>query len=155
MTVQVKNGFTLIEMMIVVFIIGILSTVTVLNVNAPNFSRFLSKAEQLSQSLSVLSDDAIYSSTLISCHVSDRSINCSRYIDGDWQDVDVRRMMSWGWPDGVFVKQILINSVPIKEKQTIDFRPSGDNDSVAIEVSDGVYTVWIYGDLSGKYWVSS
>lgn len=155
MIVRVKNGFTLIEMMIVVFIIGILSTVTVLNVNAPNFSRFLSKAEQLSQSLAVLSDDAIYSSTLISCYVSSHSISCSKYVDGDWQDINVRSMMSWGWPDGVVVKQILINGIPIKEKQSIDFRPSGDNDSIAIEVSDGVYSVWIYGDLSGRYWVSS
>lgn len=152
---MIRKGFTLIEVMVVIFIIGILSTVTVLNVNAPNYSRFLSKVEQLSQSLAILSDDAIYSGTLIACRIDTKSISCSRYKDGDWDSVNIRKMMSWGWPDGVVVKQVLINGIQIKEKQTINFYPSGDNDSIAIEVGDGVYTVWIYGDLTGKFWVSS
>jgi type II secretory pathway pseudopilin PulG len=143
------------EMMIVIFIIGILSTVTAINVSAPNFSRFLSKAEQLSQSLAVLSDDAVYSGTLLACRLDVKSINCSRYKDGEWSDVDIHRMFSWGWPDGVTVKQVLVNGIAIQDKQTINFNPNGDNDSLAIEVTDGVYSIWIYGDLTGKYWVSS
>lgn len=150
-----NSGFTLMEMMIVIFIIGILSMVTAINVSAPNFSRFLSKAEQLSQSFAVLSDDAVYSGTLLACRLDVKSISCSRYKDGEWGYVDMRRMFSWGWPDGVTVKQVLVNGVALRDKQTINFNPNGDNDSLAIEITDGVYSIWIYGDLTGKYWVSS
>ena len=69
-----KLGFTLIEMMVVLFVIGILSTVTVMSINAPSFTRFLTKAEQLSQSLAILSDEAIYSNSLISCKLYKQNI---------------------------------------------------------------------------------
>jgi general secretion pathway protein H len=151
-----KLGFTLIEMMVVLFVIGILSTVTMMSINAPSFTRFLTKAEQLSESLAILSDEAIYSGSLISCNLRKESISCRRYRDGEWSDLDLRRVFSWGWPDSVVIKQVMINGTPINgEKQTVNFDPSGDNDLLSIEVSDGVYTVWIYGDLTGKYWVSS
>lgn len=132
-----------------------MSTIIVLNINAPNYSRFLTKAEQLSQTFAVISDDAVYSGTLIACKVDIKSINCSRYDDGEWQDVDLRKIMSWGWPDGIIVKQVLVNGVPVRENQKINFAPSGDNETLAIEITDNIYSIWIYGDLTGKYWVSS
>jgi prepilin-type N-terminal cleavage/methylation domain-containing protein len=151
-----KLGFTLIEMMVVLFVIGILSTVTVMSINAPSFTRFLTKAEQLSQSLAILSDEAIYSNSLISCKLYKQNITCRSYTDGEWVDMDLRRTYSWGWPENLVIKQVLINEIPINsEKTPINFDPSGDNELLAIEVTDGVYTVWIYGDLAGKYWVSS
>ncbi len=150
-----QRGFTLIEMMVVLFIIGIMSTVTVMSINAPNFTRFLSKVEQISQSLAMLSDEAVYSGSLIACHLNASSLSCTRYRDGEWTDLDLRRVVSLNWPEGLVVKRALVNDLPLQQKQTINFDPSGDNDVIAIEVSDGVYSVWIYGDLTGKYEVSS
>ncbi len=153
---MIKKGFTLIEMMIVLFVIGILSMVAVMSINAPSFTKFLTKAEQLSESLAILSDDAVYSGALISCNLRSQSISCRRYREGEWTDMDLQRTFDWGWPEGVTVKQVQINGITVnKDKQSIDFDPSGDNDLIAIEVTDGVYSVWIYGDLTGKYWVSS
>lgn len=149
------RGFTLIEVMVVMFIIGIMATVTALKVNAPNFSRFITKVEQLSETFSVISDEAIYSQDYIKCNVSKNSISCQRYVDDDWQDIDMSKIVSWNWPENIEIKQILINGVLINDKQTVDFEPSGDNDTLAIEVSDGVYSAWIYGDLTGRFWVSS
>lgn len=150
-----QKGFTLLEVLIVMFIIGIMSMVTVINVNVPNYSRFQNKVEQLSQSFAIISDEAVYSRSLIACSVGKSSIRCKKYSNDDWEDVDLRRLLSMGWPEDVEIKQVLINGSLITEKQTVNFYPSGDNDSLAIEISDGNFSSWIYGDLTGRYWISN
>lgn len=149
------KGFTLIEVLIVMFIIGIMSMVTAINVNVPNYSKFQNKVEILSQSLGMISDEAIYSSSLISCNLGKTSINCRRYKSDDWQDINLKQLLSMGWPEDIRVNQVLINGKLINEKQSINFNPSGDNDSLAIEVTDGTFSSWIYGDFTGRYWISN
>lgn len=150
-----QKGFTLLEVLIVLFIIGIMAMVTAINVNVPNYSRFQNKVEQLSQSFAIISDEAVYSRSLIACRIGKSSINCRKYSNDDWEDVDLKRLLSMGWPEDIKIKQVLINGSLITEKNTVNFYPSGDNDSLAIEVSDGNFSSWIYGDLTGRYWVSN
>lgn len=150
-----QKGFTLLEVLIVMSIIGIMSMVTVININVPNYSRFQNKVEQLSQSFAIISDEAVYSRALISCRIGKSSMNCRQYINDDWEDLDLKRLLSMGWPEDVEIKQVLINGNLITEKETVNFYPSGDNDALAIEVVDGNFSSWIYGDLTGRYWISN
>lgn len=149
-----QKGFTLIEIIIVITIIAIMSAVVVLNVSAPNFSRFKGGAEKFSSTLSILADEAIYSGDVISCNISQTNMTCSRYHDGEWVDMDLRRVVSWGWPKDFSVIKISVNGVPIKDKQTVQFFPSGDNVSLSLEVTDGVYTAWVDSDMAGRFKVS-
>lgn len=150
-----KTGFTLIEIMIVLLIIGVMSAVATLSINAPSYSRFLASAEKLSTTFSLLSDQAIYTSSVVSCDLQTNNITCRSYRDGDWSDLDLKQLLSWGWPDNLTVKQILINGEPLKDKQQIKFLPSGDNDSLSVEVSNGEYSSWIDGDFTGQYKVAN
>lgn len=150
-----KTGFTLIEIMIVLLIIGVMSAVATLSINAPSYSRFLASAEKLTTTFSLLSDQAIYTSSVVSCDLQTNNITCRSYRDGDWSDLDLKQLLSWGWPDDLTVKQILINGEPLKDKQQIKFLPSGDNDSLSVEVSNGEYSSWIDGDFTGQYKVAN
>jgi len=150
-----RAGFTLIEVMIVLVIIGLMTAVTTLSVNAPSYSRFLTSAEKLAATFSVISDEAIYTSSVITCTVNATSISCNRYRDGEWDEVNMAKLLSWGWPDNLVVKQILVNGVVLKDKQPLKFLPSGDNDSISVQVSDGNYSGWIDSSLAGKFKVSS
>lgn len=149
------NGFTLIEVMIVLVIIGVMSAVASISINAPSYSRFLASAEKLTATFSILSDDAIYTSSVVACSLGVDDIKCSRYRDGEWSDLDLKQLLSWNWPSGFVVKKILINGNPIRDKQQIKFLPNGDNDSLSVEVSNGEFTSWIDSDLTGKYKVSN
>ena len=150
-----SKGFTLIEIMIVLVIIGVMSAVATISITAQSYSRFLASAEKLNATFSILSDDAIYTSSVIACSLASDNITCSRYRDGEWDDLDLKKLLSWSWPSGLVVKQVLINGNQIKEKQQIKFLPSGDNDSLSVEVSNGEFSSWIDSDLTGKFKVSN
>jgi type II secretion system protein H len=150
-----ETGFTLIEMMVVITIIAIMSTVVAVNIGSSGYSRFLSGAEKLSGTLSAISDEAIYSGSVISCDVTPTSINCSRYRDGEWIELKMQKLVSWGWPEGFQITRISINGVPLKEHEPIRFLPSGDNGGFSMQVTDGQYSAWIDSDMAGRYKVSS
>ncbi len=150
-----KTGFTLIEIMIVLLIIGVMSAVATISINAPSYSRFLASAEKLSTTFSILSDQAIYTSSVISCDLDAHHISCRSYRDGDWSELDLKQLVSWQWPEDLTVKQILVNGTALKDKQEIKFLPSGDNDALSVEVSNSEFTSWIDGDLTGKYKVAN
>ncbi len=148
-------GFTLIEMMVVITIIAIMSTVVAVNIGAPSYSRFLSNAEKLASALAVISDEAIYSGNVISCNFSSNSVSCNKYHDGEWAELKMRSLISWGWPEGLSIKRIYINGVPLPDKEPLRFMPSGDNGGISIQVTDGEYSAWIDSDMIGRYKVSS
>lgn|GEM_PF-2059826 len=151
------KGFTLIEMMLVIVIIAIMTTIVTLSVSSPSFGRFLANAEQFSSTLSILSDEAIYSGDVIACKLTATSINCSRYrqSEGEWTEINMKKIISWGWPKGMRILKVIVNGVPLKDNEPIRFFPSGDNASLSIQVGDEEYSVWIDSDLIGRYKVSS
>jgi type II secretion system protein H len=155
MTQRIKHGFTLIETMIVVLIIAVMSAVITLNVAAPNYSRFLANAEKFAATLSVLSDQAIYTSSIVSCKIETTALSCRSYRDGEWNELNLKQLITWGWPQGLQVMQVLVNGNPIHAKEHLRFVPSGDNGGISIQVGDGVFSAWIDSDLAGKFRVSS
>ncbi len=149
------QGFTLIEMIIVIVIIAVMSAVVTLNVGAPNYSRFMAGVEKLSSTMSILSDEAIFTSSVISCDIDTTSLSCKKYRDGEWSELQLRRLISWGWPSGFKIMRVNINGVPLKDKQPIRFLPSGDNGGISIEVTNGEFSAWIDSDLSGRFKVAN
>ena len=150
-----NKGFTLIEIIIVLVIIGVMSSVVVLSVTAPSYSRFMGSVEKLSSTMSILADEAVYSSSVISCQVTPNSMECRRYFDGDWSELPIRKLVSWGWPKDLKILRVLQSGVSIHADEPIRFFPSGDNPALSIQVGDGSFTAWIDSDLTGRYKVSN
>lgn len=151
----IKRGFTLIEVLVVLFIIGILASVITLNVSAPNYSRFMSETIKLANTFELISDQAVYTNSLISCSVLPAGISCEGYRNGEWRDINFSDLVAWGWPKNVEIKQIIVGGVPLKDGQKLEFLSNGETPLMSIEVSDGVYTAWIDSNVMGKYNVSN
>ena len=148
-------GFTLIEIMVVIFIIGIMATIITVNVTAPNYSRFMSEAIKLANTFEIVSDEAVYTNSLVSCKVEPKVISCDAYRNGEWRNIDMSSLISWGWPKNIEIQQIVVAGVPLKDGQQLEFLSNGDTPLMSIQVSDGVYTAWIDSDLTGKFKVSN
>ena len=150
-----NKGFTLIEIIVVLVIIGVISAVVVLSVSAPSYSRFMSGVEKLSSTLAIIADEAVYSGSVISCSVTPTSMECKRYHDGDWSELPIRKLVSWGWPKDLKIMAIIVNGIPLRDKEPLRFFSSGDNPKISLQVSDGVYSAWIDSDLTGRYKISN
>jgi type II secretion system protein H len=150
-----EKGFTLIEIIVVIIIIAVMTSVVTLSVGGPSYSKFLGGAEKISNTFSILADEAVFTSSVVSCDVTPTSLKCRKYRDGEWNDLPLTRLVAWGWPKDLRIAQVVLNGVPIKDKQPILFLPSGDNGDISIQVVDQQYSAWIDGDMSGRYKVSN
>jgi len=149
------SGFTLIEIMVVIFIIGIMATIITINVTSPNYSRFMSESIKLANTFEIISDEAVYTNSLVSCKVDPNGISCDGYRNGEWRSINMSDLISWGWPKNLTIQQIIVAGVPLKDGQKLEFLSNGDTPLMSIQVSDGVYTAWIDSDLTGKFKVNN
>ena len=150
-----KSGFTLIEIMVVIFIIGIMATIISVNISAPNYSRFMSQSIKLANTFEIISDEAVYTNSLISCKIDPKGITCDGYRNGEWRDINMTDLVSWGWPKNLEIKQIIVGGTILKDGEKLEFLSNGDTPLMSIEVSDGVYSAWIDSGLTGKFKVSN
>ena len=155
MAIIKRHGFTLIEIIIVLVILSVMSAVVVLSVGAPSYSRFMSGVEKLSGTLAILADEAVYTSSVISCTVTPVSMDCRRYHDGEWSELPIRKLVSWGWPKDLKILKVMVNGVALHDKEPIRFLSTGDNPSLSLQVGDDSFTAWIDSDLTGRYKVSN
>ena len=149
------QGFTLIEIMIVLVIVAVMSGVIVLNVNAPSYSRFMSETLKISSLLEIIADESVYTNSVIVCDVARDGFACQSYKNGDWQEVNLKNLVAWGWPENLEIKQTYANGVPLKENEKIRFYPTGDLAPMSFEITDGVHNAWIDGDMSGTFVVNN
>lgn len=149
------RGFTLIEIMIVLVIIAIMAGVVVLNVNSSNYSGFMAEGLKISSTLEVIADEAVYTNSVIVCDVTDTGFVCQSYKNGEWRDLNMRSLVSWGWPRSIQVKAIYVNGRPIKDDEKLRFLPSGEIQAMSLQISDGVHNAWIDGDMDGNFQVNN
>lgn len=150
-----KKGFTLLEILIVLAIVGIMSAVVVLNVSSPSYATFLSNARKISATLGILSDQAAYTNSIIVCNVETNSLSCKSYKNGNWTDLNLQNIISWSWPQNLTIEQVYVNGAPLKQGEKIKFLATGDQIPMSFQVTDGRYTTWIDGDLNGNFEVNN
>lgn len=148
-------GFTLIEIMIVMVIIAVMSGVAVLSVGSSTYSSFMADVLKVSSTLEILADESVYTNSVIACDVNINGFSCSSYKNGDWQELDLRKLVTWGWPDKMQIKAVYVDGNPIKDGDKIRFFPSGDISPMSFQVTDGPHTAWIDGDMSGVFVVNN
>jgi prepilin-type N-terminal cleavage/methylation domain-containing protein len=124
------QGFTLIEIMIVLVIIAIMSGVVVLNVGSTNYSGFMAEGLKIASTLEIIADEAVYTNSVIVC--------------------DVR-----GWPKDMQIKTTYVNGRPLKDNEKIRFYPNGDVMPMSFQISNGIYTAWVDGNMNGIFVVNN
>ena len=153
---DVERGFTLIEILIVLVIVAIMAAVTVLNIKVPSHSNFIAQARKAAVSLEVINDEAIYTNSVIVCGVSATDgLECSSYKNGEWTDVNLGKLVPWGWPDKINIQEVRINDALLKNGEMLRFLPTGNLNTIDIKISDGRYTTWLNGNLDGNFEVSN
>lgn len=151
----VPYGFTLIEIIIVLVIISIMSIVVVLNVNSSNYSGFMAEGAKIASTLEIIADEAVYTNSVITCDVNTNGFICQAYKNGEWQDLDLRKLITWSWPKNITIKTALINSKPLKDNEKIRFFPNGDIQPMSFQFTDGVHNAWVDGNMDGIFTVNN
>ena len=149
------NGFTLIEIMIVLVIVAVMSGIVVLSINGPNNQAFISDAEKISSILEVLADESVYSNSVIACAVQEQKFDCMSYRDGEWKDLDVRKLIEWGWPPKLRIIKTLLDGQPLADNQKIKFYPNGQLQQMSFQVKSTSNSAWIDGNTDGDFKLSS
>lgn len=152
----IKNkGFTLLEILIVIVIIGIMSSVAVINLSAPTYTKFKSDVNKIAILLDLLVENAIFTNSVIVCNINNNLLNCKSYKNNDWNDLDFSKIVSWNWPTNFIIKKAYINDSFLQENQKIYFMPNGFQKPVSFLITDGRYQIWIDGDINGKFTLSN
>jgi type II secretion system protein H len=156
--IPIKNpqqGFTLLEIMIVLVIIGIMASVVVLNVNSSNYSGFEADGLKIAATLEIIADESVYTNSVITCNVNPNGFICQGYKNGEWRDINLRNLISWSWPQSISIKSIYVNGRPIKDDEKIRFFPNGNISAMSFQISDGVHNAWVDGNINGEFEVNN
>ena len=150
-----QQGFTLFEIIIVLVIIAMMSAVAVLSVSSVNYSRFTSEANKISNLLELISDQSVYTNSVIRCDVAKYGLTCQSYRNGEWSDLNLARIVTWQWPNTIRIQRVIVNGAPLKDGQQLQFLPNGGNDAISIQITNGTYSTWIDNDLNDNFKVSN
>ncbi len=150
-----KQGFTLIEVIIVLVIVAVMSGVVVLSVSAPSSQAFISESLKIASTLEVIADESVYSNSVISCLVKEQGFDCMSYKDGEWKELDVKKLISWGWPSAIKITKVMVGGQPLAENQNIKFYPNGQLQQMSFQVSNSVRSSWIDGNTDGDFNLSN
>ena len=98
-SVRRTNGFSLVEMMVVLFAMGLLASVAVLSMPGDE-RRLRDEAETLAARTNAARDEAITGAAPVALVVGSAGYYYERRIDGMWQPIPGGRFDLTGWKDG-------------------------------------------------------
>ena len=150
-----KSGFTLIEILVVLAIIAIMSSLIVVNLHSNSRSSFLVNTRKVAAVFSLLSDEAVYTDSLLVCKLNYPSITCSSYKSGKWHPFNIKHLVSWRLPKNLQIDKIIVDGVNILPTRKIRFYSSGNQSIMSLHIVSSNYGAWIDGDLHGTFRVHS
>ena len=153
--INLQSGFTLLEIMIVMVIIGIMSSVVILNVSSASYSGFEADALKISGTLEIIADESVYTNSVITCNVNPNGFVCRGYRNGDWRDINLNNLVGWGWPQSITIKSAMVNGRPLGDDEKIRFFPTGNIAPFSFQITDGAHTAWVDGDINGEFQVNN
>jgi prepilin-type N-terminal cleavage/methylation domain-containing protein len=146
-----KNGFTLIEILIVLVIIAIISSVAILSIGAPSYPKFMAEANKASVTFELISDRAVYSNSVIVCGIDHYQPSCQEYKDGQWQEMRISTVAPWIWPQNIKIQKVLVDGALLKSGQTFRFLQMGNLQQLNILITNGQFSAWIDSDFNGGF----
>lgn len=94
-----RNGFSLVEMMVVLMVMGLLATVAVLTIPGDE-RRLREEAERFAARTLAARDEAIIGARPIALVVSERGYYFERRMEGQWQPLPGKGFDLTGWAAG-------------------------------------------------------
>ncbi|HLX54465.1 MAG TPA: prepilin-type N-terminal cleavage/methylation domain-containing protein [Aquella sp.] len=149
------DGFTLIEIIIVLAIIAVMASVAMLKVSGTSYGGFLNKANKIAIFFEVLSDHAVYTNSFLVCEPNPIGLDCKKYKNDEWNDLPLSKVTTWNWPEDIRIEQVRINGRPMKQGDKIYFTPDYRANLLSIRITNGKFSTWIDNDLTGEYKVSN
>ncbi|WP_158637744.1 GspH/FimT family pseudopilin [Novosphingobium taihuense] len=95
----IRNGFSLVEMMVVLMIMGLLASVAVLSFSGDD-KHLRNEAERFAARTVAARDEAIVGARPVALVVSERGYYFERRVDGQWQPLPGRGFDLTGWDQG-------------------------------------------------------
>jgi len=141
------SGFTLVELMIVLAIIGLMSGIVVLSIPDPR-GRLIDAGERFAARVMVARDAAVVDGREVSLSIDPLGYRFEQRRRGDWQAFDQRELAKAEWGEGVGVAvgresrgRIVIDTTgQVSEAVTVTLRRDGEQLPIAIG-QDGVVRV--------------
>lgn len=100
---RIPSGFTLIELMVVIFIVGL--TATVVMISLPDGSREVrSDADRFAQRIAAARDEAVLESQPIALWVSPSGYGFERRREGAWQPIEQPPFDATDWRGGTVAR---------------------------------------------------
>jgi general secretion pathway protein H len=131
---MIKNrqaGFTLIEILVVLLIISIVSSIVLITISRPSYQNVRTFQEEFIQTFSLAREESMLLPAVFMLQITDQQWQFFRYTDDNWIPVNTRILGKKKLPDGVRVKVDISkpNQTTEEEEATIPriiFSSNGD-----------------------------
>ncbi|MFC4159567.1 type II secretion system minor pseudopilin GspH [Chitinimonas lacunae] len=121
-------GFTLIEVLVVLVIVGVIVTLAAVRFGESDGSRLGREAERLAALLEVASDEAIASGTTLGWRPDGRGYRFWKRQGNTWLPLDDNETLRpRELPEGMLIDEVRVNLVPLADEERVAFAPSGVN----------------------------
>ncbi|WP_417317570.1 type II secretion system minor pseudopilin GspH [Emcibacter sp.] len=151
-----QAGFTLVELMVVIVIIGLISAVVVLNMPSP-VSELEEESERLAARLRLAAEESILTGQVTGVRITSRGYEFLTYHRGRWVPLD---LPGGEWPDGVTVRLVRdVLPVDLTQDQPEDlpslwFDPVGNQEIFYIEYKAIQEIIKVSGEVDGSITVT-
>ena len=148
MSRRVASGFTLIEMLIVIVVIGIASGLVIVNLGGDDRRTAEREAARLAGALEHAAALAQWQSATLGVSAEGRNYRFwRRGADDRWQAlVDDDVLAPRALPGEITVIPVSYASAPVATDAVLPFRPSGRNEPYALLLASPAWSVMIAGD---------
>jgi len=146
-----QRGFTLIEILVVMVIIGIILALSVVHFGESDATRVSREAERLSLLLEAARDEAISSGNTLGWSADARGYRFWKREESQWlllEDNDTLRAREL--PEGMRVAEVRVNLAPLPDGSKLSFSPSGVNAPFTLVLSMGAANRHLAGDAMGR-----
>lgn len=153
---RTNNGFSLIELLVVVFIIGISASMAVLYIDTSE-ERLETEARKIYALLKYMRDDAIIKGKSFSMVIKDKEYSFARYTDNKWQMLEQKPYIKTLVSDDISLRLLQDSaSTDISERilhqvNYIYFLPTGESTQFELKISNKQKSVYrISGTFLGE-----
>lgn len=139
-----RNGFSLVELMVVLMVMGLLATVAVLTIPGDE-RRLREEAERFAARTLAARDEAIIGARSVALVVSERGYYFERRMEGQWQPLPGKGFDLTGWADGTTAstgrQRVVIDSLGLASSDAA-IRLTRDGNSLIVQLRrDGKVTL--------------
>lgn len=146
-----QRGFTLIEILVVMVIIGIVLALAVVHFGESDATRVNREAERLSLLLEAARDEAISTGNTLGWSADAKGYRFWRREDNQWLVLeDNETLRARELPEDMQIRDVRVNLSPLPDGNKLSFSPSGVNAPFTLVLVMGTANRHLAGDAMGR-----